>query len=319
MQRKRLLIGVLAISLLVGLASAALIPYFGKIETGITVTQSILVDGTDYAAGPITETISTVGGNLEVGDDHDLMNYADDTILVKIDPNDPAPTELVEVYPEYKLNAWVYDDAIILELDSAITWTDFTGISFDYLIEADTWETLKATWPELTGPWIPQINIRLLDGDGNVAYYASWHTFRNGITGTVGERTSITYLKDDFYFFAVPGWAPLGLWKDIYASYLDANAMTFSGFSQQAGDTSVDPNHPLMTPVVNPYWPAKSQQIVWVGNHATDATIKGIQARSSVGATGQALEIATVEFRMVYKFDVSAVGSYTVETTILLA
>jgi len=48
MQRKKILIAVLAIALLIGAASAAVLTYYGTIRVTVDVKQSILVDDKDY-------------------------------------------------------------------------------------------------------------------------------------------------------------------------------------------------------------------------------------------------------------------------------
>jgi hypothetical protein len=55
-----MLIAVLAIALLVGVVSAATISYFGQVKMTATVTQAVLLDGTETQ--PITETATVAGG-----------------------------------------------------------------------------------------------------------------------------------------------------------------------------------------------------------------------------------------------------------------
>jgi len=62
MQRKKMLIAVLAIALLVGVVSAATISYFGQIQMTANVRQAILLDGKDYTTMPITEPVDVAGG-----------------------------------------------------------------------------------------------------------------------------------------------------------------------------------------------------------------------------------------------------------------
>ena len=63
MQRKKL-IALLATFLFIGIASAAIIPYFGQIKTTVNVTQAVLLDGQDYTQMPITESASVAGGEF---------------------------------------------------------------------------------------------------------------------------------------------------------------------------------------------------------------------------------------------------------------
>ena len=62
MQRKKMLIAGLAIALMVGLVSAAVITYFGQVQMTATVKQAVLLDGKDYTQMPITESATVAGG-----------------------------------------------------------------------------------------------------------------------------------------------------------------------------------------------------------------------------------------------------------------
>ncbi|MEM3703340.1 MAG: hypothetical protein QXX79_02815 [Candidatus Bathyarchaeia archaeon] len=62
MQRKKMLIAGLAMALLVGVVSAAVIQYFGQIQMTANVRQAMLLDGKDYTQMPITETATVAGG-----------------------------------------------------------------------------------------------------------------------------------------------------------------------------------------------------------------------------------------------------------------
>jgi len=62
MERKKLFLAILAITLLVGVASAAVISYFGKVQMTATVKQAVLLDGKDYEQMPITEEVEVAGG-----------------------------------------------------------------------------------------------------------------------------------------------------------------------------------------------------------------------------------------------------------------
>lgn len=62
MQRNKLLIAGLAITLMVGLVSGALIQYFGRVIMTTTVTQAVLLDGKGFDEMPILEDANVVGG-----------------------------------------------------------------------------------------------------------------------------------------------------------------------------------------------------------------------------------------------------------------
>jgi len=295
-----------------GMVSAALLDYYGRITADVEVQQAVLLDGVDYNYGDISETPSGAPGII-CGDTHNLRNNADVKIIVSLDSEiTGAPggdNEGLTVNPEYKLDATVDDDAFFVVLGSSITWGNFSGHSFDYLIESDGGNL-----------WIPQMNLALRDGSGDVKYLASWHSFRTGMTGTVGERTGMTFNKDDFYIYRT-NWHLLGLWSDAqwYKEYVttptdllnigETNALKaeidllqFSYFTRQAGDTSIDDN------------PTEAQQIVWLSNLA-------IPTRSVIGiglpTTDYDPALQIVEFRMVYNlaYDIEP-GTYTVETEV---
>ncbi len=295
--KKKVLIAVLAIVLLVGLVSAAVLTYYGKITGTVTVGQAVKLDGLSVPDSlGITETKSGVAG-LILGDMHNLVNYADEKIMVNlVSTGISAPSgdfSGFTVYPEYRLNAMVDDDALFWVLSDPIVWSDFGGLSFDYYIASGPLE------------WIPQCNLVLRDGDGVAKYYASWHSFRTGINGTIGVRESITYVKDLFYFYELPSWALLGLWTDLDSTLqTEINLYQFEYFTMQAGDTSTDPN-------TGPW-----EQIVWLSEFATDPTKDIIGIALPTSAYDPALRI--VEFRMMYNFapDIYP-GEYVVKTDVI--
>ena len=59
---KKILIAGLAIVLMVGIVSAAVISYFGQVKMTATVNQAVLLDGTDITGMPITEDATVAGG-----------------------------------------------------------------------------------------------------------------------------------------------------------------------------------------------------------------------------------------------------------------
>lgn len=82
--RTKLLIVVLAIALLVGLVSAAVLTYYGRITGTVTVGQAVKLDRLSVPDSlGITETKSGVAG-LILGDMHNLVKYADEKIMVNL-------------------------------------------------------------------------------------------------------------------------------------------------------------------------------------------------------------------------------------------
>lgn len=299
MKKKMLIASLLAIALLVGIVSAAVLTYYGRITATVTVSQAVTLDGNPWPASSITETVSGSAGSLILGDGHYLVNNADKKIMV-----DLVSTEADEydAYPEYRLDARVDDDALFWVLNDYIAWEYFEGLSFDYYI--------------VSGPleWIPQCNLVLRDGDGVAKYYASWHSFRTGINGTIGVRESITYVKDLFYFYELPSWNLLGLWQDTTWTGMDEattntlkaeiDGYQFKYFVMQAGDTSTDPNTGA--------W----EQIVWLSKFTIPyRNVIGI-ALPTLVPYGSVLQL--VEFRMLYDFVYNASeGDYTIVTNVV--
>jgi hypothetical protein len=64
MQKKKMLIAGLAIALLIGIASAALISYFGQVEMTANVKQAVLLDGNDINNMPIKQEATVAGGEF---------------------------------------------------------------------------------------------------------------------------------------------------------------------------------------------------------------------------------------------------------------
>jgi hypothetical protein len=62
-----MLIAGLAIALLIGVASAALISYFGQVKMTATVDQAVLLDGDNINNMPIEETATVAGGEFFLG------------------------------------------------------------------------------------------------------------------------------------------------------------------------------------------------------------------------------------------------------------
>jgi hypothetical protein len=83
MRNKKMLVAGLAIALLIGTVSAALLTYYGRIETSVTVGQSVLLDDKDINSMPITETISAIGGD-KVCMYHWLRNRASVPVAVNL-------------------------------------------------------------------------------------------------------------------------------------------------------------------------------------------------------------------------------------------
>ena len=105
MQRKKMLIAVLAIALLVGVVSAATISYFGRVKMTANVSQAVLVDGKIYPE--ITEQTADVAGGESFMRCHWLQSQTSVPVTVQFDTAyDPAlwdneiTTEIYEIFDE---------------------------------------------------------------------------------------------------------------------------------------------------------------------------------------------------------------------------
>jgi len=132
MQRKKMLIAVLAIALLVGVVSAATIQYFGQIQMTANVRQAILLDGQDYTTMPIKETIDAAGGEHFCGC-HWLQSQTSVPVTVLFETTySPSltdaeiTTEIYEIfddaYPKSYVKPTSYDVYVntLAELQSAV-------------------------------------------------------------------------------------------------------------------------------------------------------------------------------------------------------
>jgi len=91
--KKKTAIMALALILCIGTVSAVFLDYFGRIQTTITLNQSVLLDGKDYQT-PISESLTVYGGYY-YGDFHYLDNKANVPVDIMFEalPN----TEGIEV------------------------------------------------------------------------------------------------------------------------------------------------------------------------------------------------------------------------------
>jgi hypothetical protein len=136
-----MLIAVFAIALLIGTVSAAVLTYYGRIETSVTVGQSVLLDGKNIGEMPIYDTIDAVGGD-KVGRCHWLENQANVPVDVEL-VSWGAPGGVTVVYHKPLGYSWSgktvhtggakpYEvDIKVVDGDCKVTWT------FVFPIEGD--------------------------------------------------------------------------------------------------------------------------------------------------------------------------------------
>jgi len=142
MQRKKMLIAVLAIALLVGLVSAAVITYFGQVKMTATVTQAVLLDGKDYTEMPILEDATVVGGESFCRY-HWLKSHTSVPVTIQFETTySPAlaDAEIVTTYTTtiteaYSADAY-YDDKRIMVLKQIgdMTVSEFLAVDLEYTV-----------------------------------------------------------------------------------------------------------------------------------------------------------------------------------------
>ena len=144
MRHKKLLIGLLAIALLVGTTGAALLTYYGKIETTATVSQSVLLDGRNWD-DPVTHAFEGYGGGCYCFP-HTLENRGGEDVEIAFDttfsPSGDGITVKLLKSLGYSLDVETlnaYDnypaDVSVEDVGCAIRWTfDMIG---DKVLEGD--------------------------------------------------------------------------------------------------------------------------------------------------------------------------------------
>ena len=134
MRNKKMVLVALALILCVGIVSAAVLDYYGRIIATVNVAQAVVLDGKTYPDLDIPETVSGTAGSTFYGAYHWLRNDAGTWILVELTSTSGA------AYPEYKLVptaggvAGVGDEDDIHFYFTPMTWSSFSSVSFDYNI-----------------------------------------------------------------------------------------------------------------------------------------------------------------------------------------
>ena len=311
---------LIALVVLAGVGSAALLDYFATIEEPVSVDQSLLVDGGDWE-GAHSEPVNLTAGEIIPGPDHDLVNMIDQ-------PNRTSPMIVVDfaqidctsdtgdcigftVYEEFKLDATADctlgedyhaddDDSIVMVLDNPMTWSNFTRVDFEYLIGSGANHT-------------PQMNIKLVDSEGNFGGYVTWHAKWLNRLGTVGTYETLTNFKNvgDITALCPNGGIPCTRcfaenWDIVPCDNIAGN-LTFDRFSINVGDTSYCNDKP------NAWGGAygNAEQIVYISK--IELNNGGMPIALAVPPIADKGTLrGTVDFRMMYGLDADAVpGTYT--------
>lgn len=181
MQRKRLLIAVVAIALCMGIASAVTLDYYGRIIATVSVEQAVVLDGNTYPDLDISESVSGTAGSTFYGAGHWLRNDADIWILVELTSTSES------AYPQYKLAPTVTSTDLGDEDDihfyfTPMTWGEFLQVSFDFDIVSGPSER------------VPHVNM-WLRYDGDAVQITTWN---GGDPPAEIVDNTATYTKADF-------------------------------------------------------------------------------------------------------------------------
>jgi len=278
-------VSVLAIAIVgiisMGMVSAALLEYYGKITTTVTVEQAVLLDGEDHTV-TISETVSVVGGDVSYGADHYLRNNASVWILVSLDSAiTNGNNEGLTVYPEYKLTpsyggaSNVGDEDDIHFYFEPRTWGSFNKVSFDYNIISGNAR-------------VPHVNMWLRSGDDEVQLT----TWNGGNPPADISNGRATYTRD---IFTLLDGAPV----TGYDGWIVREVRI------QSGNPSLDPS------------PSEDVQVVYVSN--VEVNQLGIINTIELPTLDYAnVPGRIVGFRLVYNaaFDIEP-DTYTIDITVV--
>jgi hypothetical protein len=179
MQRKKMLIAVLAVALLVGIVSAATISYFGQVKMTATVNQAVLLDGKDINSMPIEETATVAGGAFFLRS-HWLQSQTSVPVDLKFETYIPGDSAGVTVsylnstgYKTTVTTSGTYPIKVTVEdIGSAIRWT-FDFFAYNTTAMEGSGHFAGAVIISLDGVK-PAFQIH--DNDGTCATY-SWGTW----------------------------------------------------------------------------------------------------------------------------------------------
>jgi len=183
---KKMLIAVLAIALLVGTASAALLTYFGRITATVMVSQSVKLDGLGYPDSMgVLDEVSGVAGSQIHGDLHWLTNAnPDKDAIVSLDSTIiSGDSDGLTIVPKFRLDAVVGEDNDdLFVIPPTTTWGAFVSVSFDYFITEDSVYTNT-----------PHVNIALRDPDTGEA---NCLIVSNEMPTSKDEWLTVTFTKE---------------------------------------------------------------------------------------------------------------------------
>jgi len=193
MQRKKMLIAVLAVALLVGIVSAATISYFGQVKMTATVNQAVLLDGKDINSMPILQT-ATVAGGESFCRYHWLQSQTSVPVTVGL-YTWPDEAGITVTYTSTITESSSSADYVI---DSQRLVGLYVGLTLNNLLAKDLQYTVDVTSTPL---YAPNINVWITNG-ANTYVVQAWGkdwavagshtvTFANLMDGTNGYGATV--------------------------------------------------------------------------------------------------------------------------------
>jgi hypothetical protein len=196
MQRKKMLIAGLAIALLIGVASAALIKWFGRVKMTATVNQAVVLDGVSYPT--VIEETATVAGGESFCRYHWLQSQTSVPVSLQFETWGSDLQGITVTYTTTITERGTYDDyySDCQRLVGLNVWLKLSD-----LLEKDLEYTVRV----VENPkFAPNINLFITDGSGNYRVIHAWGkewdetglktvSFEQLLNGTMGYGASIRY------------------------------------------------------------------------------------------------------------------------------
>ena len=279
---------VVAGVLVAGIASAAVLVYYGKITGKANIEQSVVLDGGASVLEVIDE-VDGVAGNIVYGNNHWLENKAGVDAVVSLDSTCQTGEYcdgIEAIVPEFHLEPVIgsenNDEDDIHFLVGDTIWANFSNVSFEYIVDLDN-----------TGGKAPHVNLMLRGPQPGQFCLISVNPGEADIEELENGWKLVTYGREDFYAVLPENCTPGDNWE--------FNSVTIE--SGDPGDINTDGD----------------LQRVWVRKPA-------VIAGNSVLSIGWfrvpekdygSIPARTVWFRMGYDFMINAYGgTYTVETVV---
>jgi hypothetical protein len=162
-----MLIAGLAIALLIGVVSAAVIQHFGQVKMTATVKQAVLLDGNDINNMPILQT-ATVSGGESFCRYHWLQSQTSVPVNLLFETWGPDLNGITVTYTTTITERGTYEDYYsdcqrLVGLNVWLTLNDLLGKDLEYTVRV------------VRNPkFAPNINIFITDGSGSYRVIHAW-------------------------------------------------------------------------------------------------------------------------------------------------